>query len=225
LIGTKFTKLKDGFQVYDQKITFDVGERINTERIAVRIYTKASGTTRPALAGVIANNRTTFIADLDADQEVTTPTGVTKNIGFASAVVWSPPGNLQNFFLSVVLNHDLDQTVTAVHVHAPAASNQNGVILVNFPDLLNRHAGKILNFPINATVMEWFLNNLAYINVHTTQNTGGALRGQLIPTTSARYRTPLFPNGATQGGVTILGDGSLITGDVGTALKNGGART
>jgi hypothetical protein len=60
------------------------------------------------------------------------------------------------------------------------------------------------------------------------KNPSGALRGQLIPTTTPRVRTPTFPNRATvdvAGSInTFLPDGGVIIGDVGAALRAGGAR-
>jgi hypothetical protein len=177
------------------------------------------------LSGIIVNNRTTFIAYLTADQEVTTPTGTSKNDGFASAIAWTPDS--VNYFVSIIVNHDLDQTVTAIHLHAPAASNTNNAPIITFPTL-PQNAGKVLNFPVNTSVIYWMANHLSYINVHTSKNTGGALRGQLIPTTTPRIRVPSFPNKATVNvnGVptTFLPDGSIIVGDVGASLKAGGAK-
>jgi hypothetical protein len=225
LVGEKFTKLDIGYQVYDKRIGFNLGEYMNTEKIAVNIYTKEIGSDRPAISGIIVNNRTTFIAYLTADQEVTTPTGTSKNDGFATAIVWSP--DFTNYLVSIVVNHDLDQTVTAIHLHAPAASNTNNAAIVNFPSLL-QNAGKVLNFPINQSVYNWMSHHLSYVNIHTSKNTAGALRGQLIPTTTPRTKVPTFPNKATinVGGTatTFLPDGSTIVGDVGFSLKSGGAR-
>jgi hypothetical protein len=69
--------------------------------------------------------------------------------------------------------------------------------------------------------------HLAYINVYTSKNLDGALRGQLIPTTTPRVRTPTFPNKVTTniGGesFTFLPDGGVISGNAGLSLQTGGA--
>jgi hypothetical protein len=225
LIGEKFSKLpeKQGYQVYDKRITYEVGQQIHSERVAVHIYTKEIGNSRPALAGVIVNNRTTFISYLRADQEIATPTGTAKNDGFASAVGWT---DNVDYWFTLVVNHDLDQKVTEIDLHAPAASNTNNDAIISFT-LLNQ-AAKVFNLKVNSTVYYWLSNHLGYVNIHTTKNTAGALRGQLIPLTSRRIAVPTFPNGATFtiGGVTTteLPDGSVINGAVGLNLKLGGAK-
>jgi hypothetical protein len=225
LVGEKFIKLSIGYQIYDARVSFDIGHNVNLEKTAVNIYTKEVGSSRPALSGLLVNNRTTYLASLRPEEEITPPTGVSKNDGFATAVVWSPD-NI-NYFLSLVVNHDLNPEVTAIHLHAPAASNTNGVPIINLTLSLT-NAGKILNVPISSTVKYWLDNHLGYINVHTAANPAGALRGQLIPTTTPRYRTPLFPNKATVNvagtDFTSLPDGGAIIGSVGLALKQGGAR-
>jgi hypothetical protein len=225
LIGEKFTKLKDGYQAYDKRISYNLGANINTEKIAVNIYTKEVGASRPAISGVIVNNRTTFLTYLRADQEVTTPSGTAKNDGFASAIAWT--NDAVNYFVSIVVNHDLDQKVSAIHLHAPAASNTNNNPVITFPSLLT-NAAKVINFPINASVYYWMTNHLSYVNIHTTKNVNGALRGQLIPTTTPRIKTPTFPNKATVTSgaetTTSLPDGSTIIGDVGFNLRSGGAK-
>jgi len=224
-VGDKFQYLKDGYYAYDQKISYRIGANMNIERLSVAIYTKSVGTDRPALEGLLVNNRTTFIADLRAEEETTPPTGVDKNDGFASIVLWSTDSI--NYFMSIVINHDLDQTVSSIHLHGPAASGTAGVILVNLDTSLV-NAAKIINVPVNSTVVYWLSNHLGYLNVHTTRNPTGALRGQAIPTTTPRVRTPAFPNKVTfsAGGtsVTSLPDGGSILGDVGFGLRRGGAR-
>jgi hypothetical protein len=193
---------------------------IHTEQIAVAVYTKAR-TSKPILSGVLANNRTSYICYLQADQEVTTPTGVAKNDGFASVIAYT--NDNINYFLNIALNHDLDQTVTQIHLHAPAASNTPGIVVYDFTSFLVNGA-KALNIPVNASVMYWLDNSLGYINIHTSKNTAGALRGQVIPTTTRRRKIPVFPNGATVGTTTALPDGGAIIGDVGLNLIRGGAK-
>jgi len=228
-VGNNFTALDNGFFVYDKSISYTIGQSINTEQISVNIYTKAAGTKIPALSGTLISNRTSFISLLQADETVVAATGTSSNVGFASAIAWSTDSI--NYFLSVVVNHDLvasKQKVTAIQLSGPAASNTVGQLFMNLP-ISDSHAGKLLNVPINSTFLYWLNNNLVYINIITSKNTGGALRGQLIPTTTPRTRTPKFPNLSTAtnfdgADVTLLPDGSNIQGDVGLKLEQGGAR-
>jgi uncharacterized protein (DUF2141 family) len=228
LVGEKFTYVKaSGFYTYNKRINYALGESINVEKIAVNIYTKAIGTGRPAISGLLVNNATTFISWLQADQEVDTPSGTSANDGFATAIVYpATPNDQVNYKISVVVNHDLTQTVSAIHLHTPAASNTNGAIVVSIPEIKLK-GGKVIGFDINATTLNYLQNHLGYINIHTTRNTGGAIRGQLLPFTAPRYRLPVFPNTATQTtkGITIttLPDGGLIEGNL-ASLRSGGAR-
>jgi len=223
-IGSAFTKLSSGYQVYDKRISYSLGQKINTEGVSVAVYTKARGSKKPALSGVLVNNRTSFIVFLQADQEVTTPTGTAKNDGFASVIAYPVTTAVETTYnLNIVINHDLDEKVTAIHLHAPAASNTNTPAIVNFASFLTNGA-KVLNVNVNSTVFYWLQNSLGYLNIHTSKNSNGALRGQITPLTTPRVKLPLFENGATVGGVTILADGAFIRGDVGISLRRGGAK-
>jgi len=221
LIGSAFKKSeKSGYTTYDARIKRAVGESIAVGEVAVYVYTKDVGTKRPALSGLLANNRTTFISYLQADQEVTTPTGVSKNDGFASASAY-PIAN--QYFVDIVVNHDLDQTVTAITFNGVGPSNTVGPVIQSF-DISLTNAAKTINLAINSSVYYWMINDLTYINIITSKNPAGALRGQFIPLTSSRLKTPLFPNGAVVGDITLLPDGSRLRGALGLNLIRGGAK-
>jgi len=79
-------------------------------------------------------------------------------------------------------------------------------------------------FSVSTDVITYLSTHLAYVQIKTSKNPTGAIRGQVIPTTNTRSFTPTFPNTATQGDITFLPDGSTIFGDVGISLKQGGAR-
>jgi hypothetical protein len=219
-VGEKFVELKSGYQAFDSRISYALGAKVNIEKIAVNIYTKEIGNDRPALSGILVNNRTSYISYLQADQEVTTPSGTNKNDGFASVIAWSAD-NI-NYFLNIVVNHDLDQVVTSIDLHAPAASNTVGQTVFEFPTVLDQ-AAKVFNVAVNRSVIYWLDKHLGYINIHTSQNTAGAIRGQVIPTSTPRVYLPSFPKTSTTGSITALPDGSIIFGSIAN-LRYGGAR-
>jgi hypothetical protein len=161
---------------------------------------------------------------LQADETVVAATGTAKNVGYASGLVWTTDSI--NFFLSLVVNHDLSQKVTAIQLSGPAASNTVGQVIINLPITLTQ-ASKVINVPISGSVFYWLSNHLGYINIITSKNTAGAIRGQLIPTTTPRTRLPSFDNDATfrlnGQDFTTLTDGGAIQGDIAN-LQQGGAR-
>jgi hypothetical protein len=224
-VGDKFTRLSSGYYAFDGRIDFALGESINIEKIEVHIYTEDVGTDRPALSGLLVCNRTSFISHLKADQEVVTPTGTAGNDGFVTAIMWYN-SETQSHTLSVVVNHDLTQTVTGIQLVAPAASNTENTPVFTFTTILSK-AAKALHIPINEAWVNWLSNHLGYVNILTTNNPAGAIRGQLIPTTSIRSRLVTFPNKATvnNGGfiTTSLPDGGLVAGDL-AQLRSEGAR-
>jgi len=225
LVGDTFTLLNSGYYVYDKKISFDLGEAINIQEIQLNVYTKAVGTKIPAISGLLVNNRTSFISVMTSDELVSPATGVSSNVGFAAAIAWADASN--NYFLSLAVNHDLGQTVTSIQLNGPAPSNSRGSLIATIP-IMTTNAGKIFNVAVNSSVMNWLNHHLGYILVSTTKNPTGALRGQLIPTTTPRVKSPTFSNGLvlnignTQ--LTQLPDGSTIEGNVGRNLIQGGAR-
>jgi len=91
-------------------------------------------------------------------------------------------------------------------------------------DISLTNAAKVINLAINSSVYYWMINDLTYINILTSKNAAGALRGQLIPLATFRNKTPFFSNGASKNGVTALADGSSIEGALGVNLIRGGAR-
>lgn len=69
--------------------------------------------------------------------------------------------------------------VTGAHVHGPADETENAGIVfpLNFGNDTNSFSG---SFVMDATQAEWFQQNQLYINVHTEENPGGEIRGQIV---------------------------------------------
>lgn len=79
--------------------------------------------------------------------------------------------------------------VTAAHIHGPAAPGSNAGVLLNLFPPLGGTSGSIVGSgtPSPATLAA-MNGGIAYVNIHTTQYTGGEIRGQIIvpePSTAA----------------------------------------
>jgi len=215
-----------GFYQVNERISFAYGQMIHQHKTSVGFYLEDKKSETLAVAGVVANNRTTFISYLDADSETDSPSGVSSNDGFASLHAYANDDGTA-YFLTATVNHDLDDKITGLHLHGPAPSGAANAIIISF-DIGFTKAGRTFNTQINTTVFYWMQNSLTYLNIHTSKNLNGAIRGQVIPLTSPRSRIPEFPNGATRGfgdsTITFLPDGSTILGNVSDPLGAGGAR-
>jgi len=219
-------QLVDGLYAYDQRINYTVGTAIHEHKTSVGVWLK-KGKKKETLviSGPLANSRTTFLSYLQSSQLVTAPSGTAKNDAFG--VVHCSTNDSVTYYVTAVVNHDLDEKVTEVSIRGPApsgADNENFKITLATLD----QGAKIVKFAVNSTVFYWISNDLTYFVIKTTKNPSGALRGQVTPMTVPRARIPVFPNGATQNfdgiGVTFLDDGSTVIGNLKLALLSGGAR-
>lgn len=82
--------------------------------------------------------------------------------------------------------HDLTSTAIMAHIHGPASATTNAGVLVN----LGPKGGKMgdplpdpLEGSATLTDAQWadLMAGKDYINVHTTTNKGGEIRGQIAP--------------------------------------------
>lgn len=69
----------------------------------------------------------------------------------------------------------LESTETMAHIHGPAARGANAGVAID----LNTGTSKVQTVMLDATQEAQLLAGLLYINVHTTGNPGGEVRGQL----------------------------------------------
>lgn len=78
---------------------------------------------------------------------------------------------------------------SAYHIHAPAAAGVNGPVVVSldaapfvsFNSSSTLLVGGTNVTPPNTSFLANLQASLAYVNIHTAANPGGAIRGQLIP--------------------------------------------
>jgi hypothetical protein len=112
-----------------------------------------------------------FIAVLSALNEL--PPNASTGIG--EAVLEIGAGNVG----SIVLNFSgLTSTATAAHIHMGAANNNGPVLFGLTPSSPSQYTG---TFTLSAANLTDLQNGNWYVNVHTTVNPGGEIRGQLGP--------------------------------------------
>ncbi len=146
-----------------------------------------------------------FTAYLTGAQEV--PPVATTATGYARIVVNEATGQL-NF--TVVFN-GLSSAQTGSHIHAPAAIGATVGVAINF-GVVGGTSGTITGqTTITPTQLAQLRQHLGYVNVHSSNFTGGEIRGQLGVQRPVDYdgdgRTDLsvlrFPNIAPPGVATI----------------------
>lgn len=128
--------------------------------------------------------QTTYGAVLTIAQEVPAPTGPNLN-GFGNATV-----TLDAAHTSVTVNltvAGLSTAVAASHIHR-GAFGVAGPFVINFVTATNLSGGRLnATFAIDKALGDEIAGNPGnfYVNVHTTQNGGGEIRGQLTQQSDA----------------------------------------
>jgi glucose/arabinose dehydrogenase len=134
-------------------------------------------TNAPFVAALLASNSLAqsvanyHVARLDAAQQV--PPGASPATG-AVVLRRNPLGSGNDSFVSLYLNN-LSSPVTAVHVHGPAAAGAEAPVLFTLP------AGEFADVQLSMTdeQLGYLFDGLLYIDVHTQNNPGGEIRGQI----------------------------------------------
>ena len=114
-----------------------------------------------------------FTAYLSAAQEV--PTNASTATGYARIVVNESTGTLT---YTVVFN-GLSSNQTASHIHEPAAIGVNAAVVINFGAVGGTSGTITGTTTVTATQLAQIRAHQAYVNVHTTNFSGGEIRGQL----------------------------------------------
>jgi hypothetical protein len=126
--------------------------------------------------GVSAATAGTHQASLDGSQEV--PPVQTDATGVAKLDL-----NTQTGELHIVLTLNGVSGQTNAHIHGPAPPGQNAGVMLGLP------LGDIDQvFIVDAATIDAIQNGLAYFNIHTQQNPGGEIRGQI-----SNQPTPVEP--------------------------------
>ncbi len=173
-------------------------------RLYVNVHTTANG--GGEIRGqVLVNNGASAIAKMDSIQEIPAPTGLVPGKGTGS--FWlNAAGTAINYSVTV---NGLSGTLNAGHFHNAAAGVAGGV--VKTLTFVNNNAtgtwsSTDANQPLTDSLMSEFLNGRLYVNVHTTANGGGEIRGQVLLSTSMGFAAKLdsaqeipAPTGAVSG--------------------------
>ncbi len=151
-------------------------------RLYVNVHTTANagGEIR---GQVLINNGSSAVAKMDSIQEIPAPNGLVPGKGTGS--FWlNAAGTAINYSITV---NGLSGTLNAGHFHNTAAGVAGGV--VKTLTFVNNNATGTWSStdgsqPLTDSLMSEFLKGRLYINVHTTANAGGEIRGQVLPSTA-----------------------------------------
>ncbi|MFO1499610.1 MAG: CHRD domain-containing protein [Verrucomicrobiota bacterium] len=93
----------------------------------------------------------------------------------------------------------LSAAATAGHIHGPATTEQAVGVLIAFPNVTGTEGTLSGTLTLNAATIQALQGGLAYVNIHTGNNPGGEIRGQVVPATFTTYRLtiPTVANAAT----------------------------
>lgn len=125
------------------------------------------------LVSATAVRAETFHAYLSGAQEV--PAVATSATGYARIVLNETAGTISY----TVVFRNFSSAQTASHIHAPAAIGSNAGVIINFGGT-NQTSGTITGTAaITPTQIAQLRAHQGYVNVHSTNNPGGEIRGQL----------------------------------------------
>ena len=115
---------------------------------------------------------------LGTEEESPTPTGVPASAGGTAMWTFDDETSTLNYVLSV---QNLSGPPTFGHLHS-GQPHVAGPIVVGLPVIPNAATGTASGSVVltNAAVLDLFNENL-YVNLHTPQNQGGEVRGQIRP--------------------------------------------
>lgn len=163
------------------------------ELIKGRLYVNVHTTANPGgeIRGqVLINNGSSAIAKMDSIQAVPAPTGLVPGKGTGS--FWlNAAGTAINYSITV---NGLSGTLNAGHFHNAAAGVAGGVVktlaFVN-NNATGTWSSTDASQPLADSLMSEFLKGRLYINVHTTANAGGEIRGQVLRSTGIGFAAKL----------------------------------
>ena len=97
----------------------------------------------------------------------------------------------------------LSSNANAAHIHGPAALGANAGVIIPLTVPAATSGTIAQSVPLTAQQRTWMVNNLTYVNIHTVNNGGGEIRGQVdsLQLSPANSKAP----GASGGGLALLG--------------------
>lgn len=146
--------------------------------VGVVVACSDSDSTSPALE--------TYVADLTGAKERPTPV-VTAARG-SGTFVFESSGEI-SYLVVVPSSTPLSALPSGLHLHAPADTGQAAGVIVGFNGVATATSGTIAEGTIRTVSAAVSLDSLkslirngrVYLNLHTTANAGGEIRGQLSP--------------------------------------------
>lgn len=114
-----------------------------------------------------------FMSVINAGQEVPQTASNSFGVGFytfdtqTKSLCWS---------ISFSVN-DLSSAENNAHIHGPASPGVDGVIVFGLPLGSPKNGCQVIDAATEAALKKGQL----YVNIHTINNTGGEIRGQIIP--------------------------------------------
>jgi hypothetical protein len=112
---------------------------------------------------------------------------------------------------------NLTDPVTLSHIHSPAPVGANSGVLFDLNNTGGTSGVLTGSTTLTAPQEADLINGLMYVNVHTTTNPGGEIRGQL---TTATPGQTFYLTGLLSGAQEVPSNGSTATGNVTVLLDN-----
>jgi hypothetical protein len=129
-------------------------------------------------AGPVQAQTFTFTAVLTSGQEPPPNTNSSKALGVAFVTFNTDTGEL---CFSISYDEDkLTSPETVAHFHAPAPPGVNAPVIIPLPPGSPKN-GCVTPPELTEDLTRELFRGFWYVNVHTEQNPGGEIRGQLIP--------------------------------------------
>lgn len=170
--------------------------------------------------------QTYFTGFLTGDQEV--PPVISTGSGFGRVTL-----NAAETQIVVSLYYTtVNGTVTAGHIHGPAAPGANGPVMFNLAPATGVNTGQVVGstFPVTASQVSELKSGRLYFNIHSNTNPGGEIRGQIRPDTPWTARLdgqqevpPVSSNATGTGVVSVSPDESRILVSLSWSGLNGAA--
>lgn len=126
-----------------------------------------------ALCSITGTAQQVFVANLSSAQEV--PTNASTGKGVATVTL-----NAAENAASVNVTYSgLSSAANMGHIHGPGAVGTNAAVLFPFTGVSGTSGTINLNISLTPTQVGQLRSQLFYVNIHTVNNAGGEIRGQL----------------------------------------------
>ena len=97
----------------------------------------------------------------------------------AGTATFTVSGNTINYVVAIN-NWPADRTVTAAHIHNPPGAGGTGTVLLGWPQASISTTGGTGQVTASDAQLATIRAGGTYFNVHSSENTGGEIRGNLV---------------------------------------------